>query len=104
MGWCCGKACKAATCDTSSPHGHQFKLLLPMQLSANGLGNIMENVPSVWTPASHVGDLDEASDFWIQPGPAPARPCPSCCGHLDGILFFSLSLIFCNLSKINNKS
>lgn len=40
---------------------------------ANGLGEAVENGPSIFTPASQVGDLDEAPDFWLSHGSMAIR-------------------------------
>lgn len=31
----------------------------------NQLGKAVEDGPVVWAPATHMGELDEAPDFWF---------------------------------------
>lgn len=39
---------------------------VPIQFTANGLGNTVEDGPSVWALDVLVGDPDEALDSWLQ--------------------------------------
>lgn len=52
---------------SSSPGCYAFNTLL-----ANVPGKAIEEDPSIWAPATHIGDSDEVSVSWVWPSPAPA--------------------------------
>lgn len=41
---------------------------LPTQLSAGAPETVVEDGPSTWVFATHLGDLDGASGSWLWPG------------------------------------
>lgn len=41
-----------------------------MDFPINRWGNTVEDSPRAWNLATHLGDLDEADNFQLQPGPA----------------------------------
>lgn len=43
-----------------------------IQLPINASGKAKEDGPLAWSPATRVGDMNEAPGFWFLPGPAPA--------------------------------
>lgn len=49
---------------------------LPIQLPASAPGKAAEHGPSVWVPATYLGDHDGIPRSWLQPG------LTGHCGHL----------------------
>lgn len=49
---------------------HVLVAPLLIQFSALVPGKAMEDGPRAWSPATHRGELDEASDSWFRPSPA----------------------------------
>lgn len=64
--------------------GYALAAPLLIHFPASGLRKAIDNEPSVWIPATYVGDPDQSPNL--------ARPSPGCCDHLGSESGWNFSL------------
>lgn len=69
---CCWIVGKATVPDASILYRHKFTSHIPIQLLASGLGKAGKCNSSVWSPAIHMRNSEEAPGCRLQPCPEPA--------------------------------
>lgn len=89
----CGTLGKATACNASIPYGGCWLLSWLLYLPSNSLlmaqGKAAEDGPSVWIPATRMGDPDEAPGFSLA---SPGHCGCLASGPADGDLCLSLSV------------
>lgn len=66
---------------------------LLIKLPVGGLRETVEDGPSVWAPAMHLGDTDGAPGSWLQLGPdVTFTVIRAVTQRMENIFYFSLSL------------
>lgn len=62
--WNCGNPLPIAAIHMGA--SYSFAVTFLSQFPASGLGKTMEDGPSIWASATHVWELAEAPEFWLQ--------------------------------------